>query len=316
MSARPNIVSPVGEVERTWRPDWPVPVRAMLGQHLRGGGDPTLRLAADPAGPHWRASRTPDGPASLRLVAPPGSGVVEARGWGPGAAWALHQLPDLLGAADDWTGFEPRHPVVADARRRYPHLRLGRSGLLLEALIPAIIEQKVTGKEAFGAFRGLVQRHGERAPGPHPDLWLQPDADTIATIPSWEWLRLGVDPARSRALVRAASHADAIERLFTDEPDQVDRALRSLPGIGVWTSAEVRQRALGDADAVSFGDYHVAKDVGWALTGAPIDDAALHELLEPWRPHRGRVVLLLGAAGHHLPRRGPRLPVRKPAVDT
>ena len=53
----------------------------------------------------------------------------------------------------------------------------------------------------------------------------------------------------------------------------------SVPGVGVWTAAETAHRALGDADAVSFGDYHVAKNVGWALTGEAVDDDGMAELL-------------------------------------
>lgn len=85
--------------------------------------------------------------------------------------------------------------------------------------------------------------------------------------------------------------------------------MTSLPGVGHWTWAEVAQRALGLPDEVSFGDYHVAKDIGWALTGRPVDDAGLAELLEPWRGHRYRVQRLLELGGHHRPRRGPRTPM-------
>lgn len=289
---------------RVWRPDWPCPVPAILRQQRRGSGDPTLRL--DVRGRHWRASRTPAGPATLAIGVRPRDGEVVAEAWGDGAEWALEQLPDLLGASDDWTGFEPRHPEVAEARRHHPHLRLGRTGLVLESLVPSAIEQRVTGKQAFSGFRALVRKHGERAPGPDVDLWLQPSPATLRAIPSWAWLGLGIDPARSRVVVTAARHADALARVPAHGAT-ADRRLRSLPGVGAWTSAEVRQRALGDPDAVSFGDYHVAKDIGWALTGAPVDDLRLAELLEPYRPHRGRVQLLLGAAGLRRPRRGPRL---------
>ncbi|MGB0190498.1 MAG: DNA-3-methyladenine glycosylase family protein, partial [Nocardioides sp.] len=208
--------------------------------------------------------------------------------------------------------FEPRHPVLEEARRRHPHLRTGRTGLVMEALVPAIIEQKVTGQEAFAGFRMLVHRFGERAPGPGREmrLWVQPDAATLRTIPSWEWLRMHVDHARSRTIVTVARVADSVERLAGLDGEEAERRLRSLPGVGEWTSAEVRQRALGDPDAVSFGDYHVAKDVGWALTGTPFDDEEMRAYLEPWRPHRGRVPLLIGVAGLHRPRRGPRMAPR------
>jgi 3-methyladenine DNA glycosylase/8-oxoguanine DNA glycosylase len=286
----------------------------MLVQQRRGGGDPTLLLAPPgERGPHWRASRTPEGPVTLAVESRDADGEVRAEAWGPGARWALDQLPELLGAADDWTGFEPRHPVVAESYRRHQHVRIGRTGRPVEALVPTIIEQKVTGKEAFAGFRALVRKYGDPAPGPgrRVGLWLQPDPATLLTLPSWAWLGLQIAPARSRAVVTGVRHAAALERVAArGDAAQLDRAIRSLPGLGVWTSAEVRQRAMGDPDAVSFGDYHVAKDVGWALLGREINDLELADLLEPWRPHRGRVPLLLGAAGLRRPRHGARMSIR------
>ncbi|MFC5178730.1 DNA-3-methyladenine glycosylase family protein [Nocardioides taihuensis] len=295
---------------RSWRPEWPCPAGTILAVHRRGRGDPTYKV--DLSGRHWRGIRTPEGPATLVVQARPADGEVLAAAWGPGAEWALDSVPDLLGASDDPSGFEPRHPVLVEAFRRFEHVRFGRTGLLLESLVPAIIEQKVTGQEAFGGFRALVHRHGQRAPGPGHDLdlWVQPDAATLRAIPSWEWLRLHIDPARSRTVVQAARVADSLERLVALDSETADARLRSLPGIGMWTSAEVRSRALGDADAVSFGDYHVAKDIGWALRGVPMDDLELELFLEPWRPHRGRVQLLVNLAGLHRPRRGPRMAPR------
>jgi 3-methyladenine DNA glycosylase/8-oxoguanine DNA glycosylase len=303
------VVVTAGQV-RVWRPGWPCPVRSVLHHHRRGGGDPTFRV--DDRRGVWRGIRTPEGPTTLRLQARPGDGEVHAEAWGPGAAWALDSVPAMLGAHDDWSGFEPRHPVLEEAWRRYPHTRLGRTGLVLEALVPAIIEQKVTGQEAFAGFRRLVHRYGERAPGPGRELrlWVQPTPATLRQVPSWEWLRMHIDPARSRAVVTVARVADALERTASLPLEEADRRLRTISGVGGWTSAEVRQRAYGDPDAVSFGDYHVAKDVGWALTGAPFDDAELEDYLEPWRPQRGRVPTLVGLAGLRRPRRGPRMAPR------
>jgi 3-methyladenine DNA glycosylase/8-oxoguanine DNA glycosylase len=295
--------------ERTWRPSWPCPAGQVLVAARRGAGDPTYVIAG---GSHWRALRTPDGPVRLQVEPRPGLAEVGARAWGPGAAWALDALPAMLGALDDPSGFEPRHPVLVAAHRRHEHLRIGRTGLVFEALLPAVLEQKVTGQEAFAGFRRLVRRHGEVAPaGEGPALLLQPDPATVAAVPSWEWLEFHIDPARSRTLVTAAARAAALERIVDDDLASADHKLRSLPGVGVWTSAEVRARALGDADAVSFGDYHVAKDIGWALTGAPVDDAQLAVLLEEWRPHRGRVQALVALAGLGKPRRGPRMAPRR-----
>ena len=119
-----------------------------------------------------------------------------------------------------------------------------------------------------------------------------------------------IDPARSRAVVEAARVAGSLERTVGLPSEEVDRRLRSLPGVGVWTSAEVRFRAHGDPDAVSFGDYHIAKDVGWALTGEAVDDDGLAELLEPYRPHRYRVQRLVELSRAGRPRRGPRMAPR------
>ena len=277
----------------------------------KGPADPTYRI--DPDGTIWRGVRTPEGPATLRLVARPALGEVHATAWGPGTDWMLDSVPTLLGAADDPTGFEPRHPVLARAHRLRPHWRVCRTGLVMEALAPAIIEQKVTGQEAFGGFRRLVHRFGERAPGAGAErgVWLQPSAEALRMIPSWEWLRLPVDPARSRTVVQAARLAGSLERTVGLPAAEVDDRLRTVPGIGVWTSAEVRFRAHGDADAVSFGDYHIAKNVGWALTGAEVDDDGLAELLEPYRPHRYRVQRLVELSGLSRPRRGPRMAPRR-----
>jgi 3-methyladenine DNA glycosylase/8-oxoguanine DNA glycosylase len=295
---------------RVWQPGWPCPVAQVLSILRKGPADPTYKVAPD--GSHWRGIRTPDGTATLRTLPRPATGDVLGEAWGSGAAWALEQLPAMLGAYDDPAGFEPNHPVLEQAWRRHGAWRVTRTGLVMEALTPAIIEQKVTGQEAFAGFRRLVYRYGERAPGPGGGLglWVQPGAATIRMIPSWEWLRMHIDPARSRALVSAASYAANLERTVQLGSVEADRRLRALPGIGVWTSAEVRFRAHGDADAVSFGDYHVAKNIGFALTGVPVDDEELAVLLEPWRPHRYRVQRLVELSGLGRPRRGPRMAPR------
>lgn len=301
-------MSAARETHGTWTPPWPCPVALNLAPLRRGGGDPTFRIAPD--GAHWLGIRTPTGSATLRILPRAQTGQVEASAWGAGADWALDSIPDLLGAADDPSGFEPAHPILERTWRRHQHWRLARTGRVWEALAPAIIEQKVTGQEAFAGFRMLVRRFGEPAPGPGADLglWVQPSAATVRSIPSWEWLRMHIDPARSRTLVGAAARVSALEGV--DDPALLDARLRSLPGIGVWTSAEVRARALGDADAVSFGDYHVAAVVGYVLTGVALDDAGLAQLLEPWRPHRHRVQRLVEMSGLSRPRRGARMAPR------
>ena len=301
-------VSAAPDVESRWRPGRPVDVLGTLGTLVRGSGDPTHRRLPD--GGLWRTCRTPAGQASLHLVAR-GDEVV-ASAWGPGAAWAVDGVPDLLGGSDDDDGFAPTHPLLRELWRRRPGWRVPRTRLVMEALVPAIIEQKVTGHEAFGGYRRLVRRFGEVAPGPAGEAGMRvaPSAEQWARVPSWEWLQAGVDGKRSAAVVRAAQRAGRLEQTLGLPADEVERRLRSLPGIGVWTAAEVRQRAHGDADAVSFGDFHVPSQVGVALTGEPVDDDGLAALLEDYRPHRYRVQRLLELTGIQRPRRGPRMSPR------
>ena len=281
---------------------------AVLGGLHLGRGDPTFRH--DPDGTIWRGVRTPQGASTLRLNMVAGAGV-QATAWGPGAGWVLESVPAMLGELDDATGFVAHHPQVAEAARRFSGWRVPRTGLVLESLVLAVMAQRVTGAEASGSYRTLVHRFGDRAPGEGGvrGLWVAPSARGWALIPSWEWLRAGVDGARSAAAVRAARAAGRLEQCADLSRVEADRRLRAIPGIGVWTAAEVRHTALGDPDAVSFGDYHVAKDIGWALTGTEVDDDGLAELLEPYAGHRYRVQGLLKLAGAGRPRRGPRMSV-------
>ncbi|WP_370500100.1 DNA-3-methyladenine glycosylase [Mycolicibacterium sp. jd] len=274
----------------------------------RGRGDPCYHDASD--GAIWRTSLMRSGPVTARLSrsAP---ATVDCEAWGPGAAEFTDTLPGLLGADDDAAGFDPQEPTVAAALRKAPHLRLGRTGRVLEAIIPAVLEQRVVGKDAFRAWRLLVTRYGAPAPGPAPaHMRVPPTAEAWRRIPSWEFHRANVDPRRARTVVGCAQRADALERLV-DRPGEAARtAMMSLPGVGIWTAAETAQRALGDADALSVGDYHLSGVVGWTLLGHPIDDPQMVELLEPLRPHRHRAVRLLEVSGLAFkPRFGPRPPI-------
>ena len=317
---------------REWRAPYPVDVAATLSVHRRGPRDPSFRV--DTAGAVWRTSLAPDGPGTIRVTAAPASRqaanasrqaanaspqaanagrstVVSATAWGPGAAWLLDQLPGHLGAGDDPGGFAPAHPFLRELARRHRGMRVGRSGRVLEALVPAVLEQKVVGLEAHRAWRQLLLRHGLPAPGPAPaGMRVFPPARTWARIPSWDWHRAGVEAVRARTIAAAALAAGRLEEIADLAAEDADRRLRALPGIGPWTSAEVRQRACGDADAVTVGDYNLPAMVGWALAGRIVDDAGMLELLAPYAGHRHRAARLIELGGARPPCRGPRLAAR------
>jgi 3-methyladenine DNA glycosylase/8-oxoguanine DNA glycosylase len=295
-----------GPLTRRWRPDYPLDLAGMLAPLRRGRGDPTMRMDLE-RGVCWRASTTDAGPGTLALRRG-ADGTVAASAWGPGAELVLDGLPALLGAADDDTGFVPHHPLVEETRRRMPGLRLGASGRVWDVLVPAVLEQKVTGVEARRSWRELCWRYGSRAPGPEgmPKLWVPPTPAAVRAIPDWEWHRAGVDSARRRALLAAATVAHRLERATELGGTAGRELLRRVPGIGVWTAAEVAQRVWGDPDAVSVGDFHIPSVVGWALVGRPLDDAGMLAVLAPYVPQRQRAVRYVEASGFRRPRFGPR----------
>lgn len=290
--------------EATWEPDWPLDLGRALSPHRRGVGDPALRVTPEGI---WRTTSTPEGPATVRIRVTGGRVLVTA--WGPGAERAGSAVPRSLGAEDAVAGFDPGdHQLVADLHRRTPWLRLGATGRTWDALVPAVLEQKVTTVEAHRVWRELLRLAGDPAPGPAPEgMRVVPSAHRLLEVTDWQWHACGLDGARRRALRAAASVASRLEPDDGCDSSTLQRRLCSVPGIGVWTAAEVVQRTLGCPDTVSVGDYHLKNLVGYALTGRRVtDDDGMLALLEPWRGHRQRVVRLLLAGGPRRPRRGPR----------
>jgi len=308
----------VGEpvVVADWVAPFAVDVRVTLGVQGRGRGDPTYRT--DEAGGIWRTSLTPDGPGTIRVL-PPAEWVVSAedgsvstpvraQAWGAGAGWLLDALPAALGRDDDSDGFDAScHPLIWESARRNPGFRLGRSGRLMEALVPAILEQKVVILEAHRAWKILLSKYGTEPPGPAPaGMRVFPEPAVWRRIPSWDWHRAGVEGVRAETIIRAATVAGSLERLLEVGHEEADRKLRTIAGIGIWTSAEARQRAAGDPDAVSVGDYHLKNIVGWALAGRDRStDEEMLTLLEPFKGHRHRTTRLIGLSGGARPARTP-----------
>jgi 3-methyladenine DNA glycosylase/8-oxoguanine DNA glycosylase len=299
-----HAATPVGTVVRPGRA---VDLRLTLGVLSRmHGRDPSIRVGR---GAVERATRTPAGPVAMRL-AQASSESVEVTAWGPGAEWAIAQAPILLGARDDDSGFTPRHPLLRDLHRHLDGLRICRTENVFEALVAAVLRQKVTSVEAGRAWVRMMRALGEAAPGPL-GLTVPPDPARVARTPSWAFHRFGVERRRAETLHRVALVAHRLEEAVGMDPSSAGERLRLIPGIGEWTAAEVLMEALGDADAVPVGDYHLPNLVSWALAGEPRgDDRRMLDLLAPYAGHRGRVLRLLMAGGPHAPRWGPRLAAR------
>jgi 3-methyladenine DNA glycosylase/8-oxoguanine DNA glycosylase len=286
----------------------PLDLATTLGPLAHGRGDRTIRLSRDAAA---LAFLTADGSASieLRLLSP---AVLFARAWGDGATAALAAAAELVGERDRPDELVAHHDVVRELQRRHAGMRLPRTRRVFNALLPAILEQKVTGTEAFRSYAAIIRRYGEAAPGPM-HLILPPAAETLAALPYHAFHPLGVERRRADVIRRAARRAAWLEAAST--PDEAAQRMRSLPGVGAWTVAEVLRSAFGDPDAVSFGDYHIPSSVSWALAGEPRgDDARMLQLLEPYRGQRGRVQRLLEVGRVSAPRRGARFAPRSIAA--
>ena len=186
---------------------------------------------------------------------------------------------------------------MGELHRLNPGLRICRTGAIFEALAPYVLEQRVSGLEAYRSWRRLVRGMSERAPGP-AELWLPPDPARLAAEPYTAFHDFEIEAGRANTIRRAAARAKGLERFATRTPADATRALVSLPGIGVWTAAMVTAVALGDVDAVPIGDYGIPGMVGHVLAGErDADDARMLELLEPFRPERGRAIRLIALSG-------------------
>jgi 3-methyladenine DNA glycosylase/8-oxoguanine DNA glycosylase len=256
----------------------------------------------------WLTARAPDGPGTIRIRRTHEQVVGEA--WGRGANWLLESLGALSGLDDDPTAFVTDHPLVGDLHRRNPGSRFGRTGLVFDALVAAIVGQKVTGSEASSAMRGLRHAFGAAAPGPSHGLLLPPDPERMAAAPYWAYHELHLEKRRADLLRRVASDYGAIEAASGQPPASAAQVLERHSGVGPWTVAKTLVVSHGDPDQVEVGDFHAKHIVVHHLTGRPRGtDEEMLELLEPFRPQRGRVVRLLHTLGHE-PKFGPRMAPR------
>ncbi|HEY3831790.1 MAG TPA: hypothetical protein VGO03_05825 [Acidimicrobiia bacterium] len=284
---------------------------ATLGPLAHGTRNPAFRLAARDA---WRVQHTPCGPATLHLHVGSDRCTIDAVAWGSGAEWSVAQAPDLVGMADDPDAFCPRDPLVRALVDEHGSVRLGRTVAAYDVATAAVIEQRVTGVEARRTWYALVRRYGAPAPGPagaQPNGLRQfPAPDVVAQLGDGARRALDLEMRRGVALSAVAADARGLDRAAALGPAALDRRLRAIPGVGHWTSAAVRAAVLGDADAVPVGDWHIPRAVVAGLTGERVPrheaDARMLELLEPFRPHRHRVVRLALAAGGLGGRRAPR----------
>ena len=279
-------------------------VRATYGLHRHGPGDPTIRIENDGV---WRASATPDGAATIHLRFD--GTQVEAAAWGSGAAWLMDRAEVMVGMSDAST-LTTTHPRLSQLQRELPGLRIIATHRVMEALVPAILEQKVTSYEAHQSFRKMVYSLGEPAPGPM-SLRVAPEPRILAEQPYWVFHRFGIERKRADVIRAVCARSSRLEECVDLPREEATTRLTRFTGVGPWTAAEVSARAMGDPDAVSVGDFHLPHLVAWVLAGEDrATDERMLELLEPYRGERGRVIRLIESGAGRRPRRAPRQRIR------
>lgn len=291
----------------------PAVQRLLAADRRRGIGDLTAGVILDRAGRGAVAARAPGGAVRRAEPGPCGPLVLEARRgvdglalevWGPpatpptAAEQALAAVAAWAGLDDHHDGFGDlvgTHPVLRALHRRLGSPRLSRLPRVGEAVGRAVIGQLVQTVEARRSTAQVAALIGEATSG---GLWAWPTANTVGSTPAWALRRCGVSLRGAQAL-HAASTAEAGLSAAQGDWTAFDRRLRTLPGVGAWTSAETRL-ALGDPDAVSVGDYHLPTLIGSILSGPAGDgpdggwtDAGMLAVLAPYPGQRGRVIRLV-----------------------
>jgi AraC family transcriptional regulator, regulatory protein of adaptative response / DNA-3-methyladenine glycosylase II len=182
-------------------------------------------------------------------------------------------------------------PALAPLVRRTPGLRVPASVDGDELAVRAVLGQQVSVAGARTLAGRLVARHGKpltAAVGTVTHVF--PDAATLADSDPAE---LAMPAARATALLGmcAALAAGEIRLDPGADRDDVERRLLALRGIGPWTAAYVRMRALGDPDVFLPSDLGVRHALTRAGLGAAPADAA--RAAAAWRPWRSYALLHL-----------------------
>ena len=300
-----------------------VDLPATLRTSLMLPGDPTVQLHTG----RWeRATLTPAGPGSIRVewdpAAPPPidpdtpdtTRLASVTAWGDGGPWLVERVGRMLGLADDVTDFDPTERPLRDVWRRERNRRIAATGTLWHDLAWFIIQQRVTTIDASSNWTQLVRELGDDAPGP-VELRTPPTAQTLGRMHYTQFHKFGIERQRAEYLRTAARIADR----FADSVDEpfagIEPKLAAVPGIGPWTRTCLATHTWGEADAVIVGDDGIPSMVTWFLAREERgDDARMLELLEPYRPHRGRVMQMAFASGDKPPRRHHRY-ARNPIRD-
>ena len=174
-------------------------------------------------------------------------------------------------------------PVVGPAVSAHPGRRVPGATLASEVALRAVLGQQVS----VAAARSLAGRLTAMFGTPLS----QPTGSLVRALPSPEALA-ETDPAtfglprRRAATLHALATGLATGAVDLDpgcDREQAERDLLAVPGIGPWTAAYVRMRALGDPDVFPPGDLGLRRAL--ARYDAATAGSVGPEMWKPWRSY-------------------------------
>jgi AraC family transcriptional regulator of adaptative response / DNA-3-methyladenine glycosylase II len=175
-------------------------------------------------------------------------------------------------------------PLLGPAVAAVPGLRIPGHVDGDELIVRAVLGQQVTVSGARTVAGRLAAAHGRTLPTAVGTVTRAfPTAAVLAGLSPAD---LPMPAGRARALLRITELL-AIGAIVLDpgaDRDEVSARLLDVPGIGPWTVAYVRMRALGDPDAFLAGDLGVRRAL--EHLGLPAGERSALALAQRWRPYR------------------------------
>lgn len=171
---------------------------------------------------------------------------------------------------------------LGDRRRGRPRDHYG-------ALVRTIVGQQLSTRAAQAIYGRLTARYGGRAPTPE---------EVLAEDPAQLQAAAGLSRAKVAYLRSLAEHvldgSLELDRLGRLSDEQVMAELVAIKGLGEWSAHMFLIFHLQRPDVLAVGDLGIRRAVMLAYALAELPTAAqLHELAEPWRPHRTLACLFL-----------------------
>ncbi len=269
----------------------PFDIDLSFGVQRFGAYDPTARRER---GAFHKAFDTADGPCILQIRTDGDDVVLEAEG--ARAEQAVADLASGISQDHGHDAFAPDNPRLARLHKELRGLRIVRVPWRFDLVGAAVLQQRVTTREAMQQWQRIARRHGPTIPG--SELRAFPSAERVAKMASWQLQELGLDPKRARTMVLLAREIVRRNTLALTDLARVRKLLGIARGVGPWTTDMIMGFAYGDPDALPLGDLHLPHLITWALAReAPGSDARMVQLLEPYRGPRFRVVRLLWVGG-------------------